>query len=142
MSLDRLRLRVQLPSHALLDREVDKVIAESVHGSFCLEPRHIDYVAPIVPGILSFESDGEETFLGIGEGILVKVGTEVLVSVRDAVGAGSDDGDGLALGQLRHAVRARSRRRAEHEKDARQVVDRLEATLVEKLLDLGVDNGS
>ena len=48
-------------------------------SAFC--PGHIDMVAALAPGILSYTvHDGREEFLGTDEGILVKNGPEVLVS--------------------------------------------------------------
>ncbi|MBV7331646.1 F0F1 ATP synthase subunit epsilon [Chloroflexi bacterium TSY] len=93
-----IRLRILLPQRVLLDRNVSKVIAEAANGSFCLLPRHIDFVAPLVSGVLFFETPkGEETFLAIDAGILVKKGADVFVSTPDAV-VGPD------LGSLRQTV--------------------------------------
>jgi F-type H+-transporting ATPase subunit epsilon len=45
---------------------VTKIIAEAEHGVFCLLPQHIDFVAALVPAILSFEAEtGEEVFVAI-----------------------------------------------------------------------------
>ncbi len=49
-----MRLRVLLPTEVLLDVEVTKVIAEAENGFFCLLPRHVDFVAALVPGILYY----------------------------------------------------------------------------------------
>jgi ATP synthase protein I len=79
-----MRLKVLLPTEVLLNEAVTKVIAEAENGSFCLLPRHIDFVAALVPGLLSFTIDeGHEEFLAIDEGILVKCGAEVLVSTKE-----------------------------------------------------------
>jgi F-type H+-transporting ATPase subunit epsilon len=56
-----MRLRVLLPTDVLVDREAAKVIAEAANGSFCLLPRHVDFVAALVPGILRYTTpQGEE----------------------------------------------------------------------------------
>ena len=78
-------LKILLPERVVLDEPVDKVVAESPQGSFGLLPRHVDVVAPIAPGLLSYTRDEEESFVAVDEGVLVKCGAEVLVSVRDAV---------------------------------------------------------
>ena len=81
-----MRLRVMLPYRVLLDEvDIDKVIAEGLHGVFALLPRRVDFVSPIVPGILLYARDGEERVVGVDEGVLVKRGDEVRISVRDAV---------------------------------------------------------
>jgi len=63
-------LRVLLPEKVVLEREVQKVVAEGENGSFGLLPRHVDYVEPLVPGILSFVPVGEtdEVFAAVDEG--------------------------------------------------------------------------
>jgi ATP synthase protein I len=72
----------------VIDQPVMKVTAEGEGGSFGLLPHHVDWIAALVPGILSFElGTGEEIFVAIDEGILVKQGTMVWVSVRNKVQA-------------------------------------------------------
>ncbi len=67
-----MRLKVLLPTEVLVDQLVTKVIAEAENGSFCLLPRHIDFVAALAPGILSFEVEsGQEGFVAVDQGILV-----------------------------------------------------------------------
>lgn len=81
-----MRLRVMLPTEVLVDRDVVKVIAEALDGEFCLEPRHVDFVAALVPGILtSWRSAEEPQYLAVDEGVLVKCGADVFVSVQDGV---------------------------------------------------------
>lgn len=116
-----LRLRVFLPRETLLDEPARKVVAEAEDGSFGLLPRHIDYVAALVPGILIYVTgEGEERFLAVDEGTLVKVGAEVRVSVLNAV-AGTD------LEALERTVEESFLALAEHEREARSALARLEA---------------
>ncbi len=124
-----MNLRILLPTRILIDRPVDKVIAEAENGSFCLLPRHIDMVAALVPGLLSFTSDRQEQFVAIDEGVLVKNGPDVLVSVRDAV-IGPD------LGLLRLMVTERFEALDEREKRARSALVRLEADFVRRFIEL------
>jgi F-type H+-transporting ATPase subunit epsilon len=77
------RLKVLLPSRVLLDEEVQKVVAEAANGSFGMLPRHVDFVAPLAPGLLSFvDADGEERFVAVDEGMLVKHGVSVPIRRR------------------------------------------------------------
>jgi F-type H+-transporting ATPase subunit epsilon len=125
-----MRLKVLLPSEVLLDAAVTKVIAEAENGAFCLLPRHIDFVAALVPGLLSFETEDErEEFLAVDEGILVKCGVQVLVSTRQAV-------RGPDLGSLRQAIDEQFRAVDEQERKARAAAARLEADLVRRFLEL------
>lgn len=82
-----MKLKILLPTKVLLEQEVAKVTAEAANGSFGLLPEHINFVAVLVPGILSYESDsGQKTFLAVDKGLLVKRRSAVLVSVRQAIG--------------------------------------------------------
>ena len=124
-----MNLKVLLPNEVFLDREVTKVTAEARNGHFCLLPRHVDFVAALVPGLLSFEDEeGRESFLAIDEGVLVKCGPEVLVSTRSA--ARSSD-----LGKLRHVVEEQFVVLDERERLARSAAARLEAGLVRRFMD-------
>ena len=49
-----MQLSIHLPTRVLADLEVDKVVAEGRHGSFCLLPRHSDTVAALVPGLFAY----------------------------------------------------------------------------------------
>jgi F-type H+-transporting ATPase subunit epsilon len=125
-----MRLKVLLPSEILINEEAQKISAEAENGSFTMLPRHIDFVAALVPGLLSFVTkSGHEEFLAVDEGILVKCGSDVLVSTRNAI-IGPD------LGELRHTVEQHFREFDEHEKIARAAVARLEADLVRRFMEL------
>ena len=124
-----MNLKVLLPNEVFLNCEVKKVIAEAQNGCFCLLPRHIDFVAALVPGLLSFEDEqSQEHFLAMDEGTLVKCGSEVLVSTRSA--ASGDD-----LGQLRQVVEQQFEVLDERERLARSATARLEAGLVRRFMD-------
>lgn len=125
-----MKLRVFVPTATIVDRAVAKVIAESTHGSFCLLPRHADYVASLVPGILfAIDERGEETTLGVDRGILVKVGDEILVAVRDAIAD-------APLGELRRVAVEHASERRTSERETRDAVESLEASLVARLAEL------
>jgi len=127
-----MNLKVLLPTEVLVDEAVRKVTAEAANGSFCLLPRHIDFVAALVPGLLSFETDEEEVrevFLAVAEGVLVKSGEEVLVSVRDAVRGGE-------LGELRRIVEEKFKVLDDKEKTARTAMARIEAGFVRRFLEV------
>lgn len=125
-----MRLKVLLPTEILIDAEVIKIIAEAENGSFCLLPRHIDFLAALVPGILSFVTqEGKEEFVALDEGILVKVGQEVLVSTGKGVRSSE-------LGRLKQTVATEFRIRSEREKKALSAGARLEADIVRRFMEL------
>ena len=125
-----MKLKVLVPSEVLIDEEVTKVVAEAENGSFCLLPRHIDFVAALVPGLLSFESGkGREEFIALDRGILIKCDQEVLVSTRNAV-------RGPDLGTLKQTVEESFRVLDDREKMARSAFAKLEANFVRRFMDL------
>lgn len=124
-----MRLKILLPSEILVDESVTKIIAEAENGSFCLKPRHIDFVAALVPGLLSFCSEqGEEIFLAVDEGTLVKCGDEVLVSTRHAI-------RGANLETLKKIVEQEYLNMDETERLARSALARLEAGVIRHYTD-------
>ena len=125
-----MRFKILLPSEIYLDQEVSKVIAEADNGSFCLLPRHIDFVAALAPGLLSIEDEkGQEVFMAVDEGILVKKGQDVSVSTRNVVTIPN-------LGQLREVIEEKFKVIDDREKAARTAAARLEADLVRRLMEL------
>jgi F-type H+-transporting ATPase subunit epsilon len=128
-----LKLKILLPAEVQLETEAEKVSAEAINGHFTLLPRHIDFVAALVPGILFYETaDGEEHFLALDEGILVKKDDQVYVSAARAV-SGDD------LGDLEDTVENELKVISESEKKARTVMARLEADTLRRFKHLGGD---
>ncbi|MDQ6684343.1 MAG: F0F1 ATP synthase subunit epsilon [Pseudomonadota bacterium] len=82
-----MRLKVLLPFQVFVDEgEVSRIVAETPEGSFGLLPHRLDCVAALAPGILIYETAAEgEVCLAVDEGVLVKTGDDVLVSVRRAL---------------------------------------------------------
>jgi len=123
-----MRLKVLLPTTVFVDEEVAKVVAEAENGSFCILPKHIDFVAALVPGILSFESDQGEEFLATDEGILVKCASQVVVSTRKAMRSRD-------LGMLKRTVREEFRSLYEREKKTRTILAKLEADFAKSVFE-------
>lgn len=125
-----MQLKVQVPGRILIDEPVQKIIAEAQNGFFCIEPRHIDFVAALVTGIITyFKGDGMELFLASDEGILVKCGREVMISTFSAI-------PGKDLVTLREAVADFFKTRSDEERLARSAAARLEAAIVRRFIDM------
>ena len=124
-----MQLKVLLPTMVLVDEAVSKVIADAENGSLCLLPRHVDFVAALAPGILSYSMEDGEHFLAVDEGTLVKVGPQVLVSTRHAVGHRSLDALKTTVSKEFHVL-------DEHERQARTAMARLEAAALHRFLEL------
>jgi F-type H+-transporting ATPase subunit epsilon len=125
-----MKLTIYIPSRVFGVVEVDEIIAEGPQGSFALLPRHIDMASALIPGILTcITPEGDEIFFAVDEGILVKQGDDVFVSVRTAVKG--------ALGELREAVVRMTMDIDEKERSAQSAVARLEASFVRRFVELG-----
>lgn len=122
-----MNLEVLLPFKVFAEKTgVSRIIAETSEGAFGLLPNRLDCVAALVPGILVFETEGDgEVCIAIDEGILVKAGTDVRVSVRNAIG-------GTDLGQLRSAVEQEFANLDEQEKSVRSVLAKLESGFIRR----------
>jgi len=129
MPQSQMKLKVLLPFQVYAERAgVMRIVAETRDGSFGLLPNRLDCVAALVPGILVFETESDgEVYVAIDEGVLVKTGLEVLVSVRNAIG-------GSELDQLRNAVEQEFLRLDEHEQSVRAVLARMESGFLRHLV--------
>jgi F-type H+-transporting ATPase subunit epsilon len=125
-----MRLRVLRPTEVLLDVEATRIVAEAANGAFGLLPRHADFVTALVPGVLAYTDAGGATRqVGVDEGVLVKRGSDVFVSVLDAVSAPD-------ITDLADLVQQRFREIDEDERQARGALARLEAGALRRLFEL------
>ena len=118
-------LKVLLPFQVFVEKTgVTRIVAESRAGAFGLLPNRLDCVAALPPGILIYEDDAEgEVCLAVDEGVLVKTGPDVLVSVRNAI-AGAD------LRHLREAVDREFLHLDEQEQSVRSALAKMESSLI------------
>lgn len=128
MSPIRMHLKVLLPFQIFADKAgVSRIVAETRDGSFGLLPHRLDCVAALPPGILIFETEEEgEVYVAVDEGVLVKTGPDVLVSVRRAI-------SGTDLGQLRDTVEQEFLSLNEHEQNVRSVMVKLESGFIRRM---------
>lgn len=131
MPPDRMTLKILLPFQSFLDKSgVRSIVAITNGGSLGLLAHRLDCVAALKPGILSYEVDGEaETFVAVDEGVLIKTGPDVLVSVRRALG-------GKDLGQLRDLVEREFLTLDEREQSVRTVMTKLETGFLRRFATL------
>ena len=115
-------LKVLLPFEVFAnEQDVTSIVVETAQGAFGLLPQRLDCVAALVPGILSFEVDGQdEQFLALDAGVLVKTGNVVLISVRRAL-----RGDDLV--GMRDAVQKEFLTLDSQEEEMRTAMNRLES---------------
>ena len=123
-----MHLKVLLPFRVYAERTgVSRIVAETSEGSFGLLPHRLDCVAALAPGILIYEHETEgEVYVAVDEGVLVKTGLDVLVSVRNAIG-------GTDLGQLHEAVKREFLTLNDREQNIRSVMAKMESGFIRRL---------
>ena len=127
MPASLMHLKVLLPFQVFAEQTgVTRIVAETREGSFGLLPHRLDCVAALVPGILIYQTEaGGEVLVAVDEGVLVKTGADVLVSVRRAIG-------GTDLGQLHAAVEKEFLTLDENEQSVRTAVAKLETGFLQR----------
>jgi F-type H+-transporting ATPase subunit epsilon len=127
---DLMHLRIYTPVKRIADRKARKVCGETAMGSYCLLPRHVDLVASQVPGLIAYETeDGKTEWVAVDEGVVVKRGLEVRISVRDAT-------QGAGLEELEEVVTRHYRNLDLKERESRAAASRLEADFVRRFLEM------
>ncbi len=115
-----MNLRILLPFKVFADvKNVSSMVMETSEGSFGLLPQRLDCVAALVPGIFTYETKGVLYYVAVDNGVMVKAGTQVLVSVRNAVG-------GADLGKLGDLVKKDFKTEDENQKQVTTVIAKLE----------------
>jgi F-type H+-transporting ATPase subunit epsilon len=123
-----MHLKVLLPFQVFAEiADVERIVAETRAGSFGLLPHRLDCVTALAPGILTYQVESQrDVYVAVDEGVLVKTGLNVLVSVRNAIG-------GANLNQLRAAVESDFKNLTEQEQAVRLVMAKMESGLIQRM---------
>lgn len=125
-----MRLKVITPTAVCIDCSIRRLIAEAPNGLFGMLPGHIDFVTALMPSVMTYETDdGNECFVALRAGTLVKAGETIRVAVRGAVQGGD-------LSALRQRVEQEFRHDDDDERVARSALARLEVNMVRRFVDL------
>jgi F-type H+-transporting ATPase subunit epsilon len=128
MPATTMNLRILQPFEIFADiRAVTRIVATTREGSFGLLPRRRDCVAALTPGILIYETPADgEMYVAVDDGVLVKAGADVLVSVRRAIG-------GRDLARLHQTVEQEFLALDADERNVRAVAAKLETGFLRRL---------
>lgn len=123
-----MHLKILLPFEIFAEKTgVSTIVADTRDGSFGLLPHRLDCVASLVPSILMYETAQEgKVYVAVDQGVLVKTGLDVTISVREAI-AGKDPGE------LRDAVQKKFLVLSEQKLKVRAITAKLESNLVSRL---------
>ena len=126
-----MRLEILLPYRVFVDEGgITHITVVTRAGAFGLLPHRLDCTAAILPGILAYRnSAGEDAYLAVDEGVLIKAGPEVTISVRNAIG-------GQDLGKLRTAVEHEFLNLDERERSLRNLIAKVESDFVRRFLEM------
>jgi F-type H+-transporting ATPase subunit epsilon len=115
-------LKILLPYRIFAEiKNVSSIVAETSEGSFGLLPQRLDCVAAIVPSIFSYETETKSKhYLAVDEGILVKTGSQVMLSVRNAFGS-------TDLGKLHESVENEYKNLDDSEREIRSAMAKMES---------------
>jgi F-type H+-transporting ATPase subunit epsilon len=109
---------------------VSRIVAETLEGSFGLLPHRLDCAAALVPGILSYTTNADNTtYLAVDEGALIKSGDAVFVSVRRAIA-------GTHLNDLHESVVREFSTLNTQEREMRSAVAKMESGFIGRLVEL------
>jgi len=110
--------------------EVSTLSAEGMEGHFTLLPAHIDYVSVLVPGIMQLTAENKEHIFAVDHGTLVKIGTSVQISCRNAV-------EGEDISKLSQVVEEKFKEIDDMEKKARSALLGLEYGVIRRFAEFG-----
>tara|TARA_R110001583_G_scaffold12927_4_gene56596 strand:+ start:3681 stop:4082 length:402 start_codon:yes stop_codon:yes gene_type:complete len=122
-------LRVLLPYDVFTEEhKVLRIVAITPQGAFGILPNRLDCVASLSAGILVFEVEGaKEVYIAVDEGVLVKTGSEVRISVRNAM-------SGLGLDELRIKVEEEFIQLNEQQQKLRTVLSKMESGFIQRFV--------
>ncbi|HPF19393.1 MAG TPA: F0F1 ATP synthase subunit epsilon [Anaerovoracaceae bacterium] len=123
-----MRLKFILPYKTILDEDVQKITAPGSEGEFQILPRHIDATWTLRSGILQITA-GRELYYAIDRGVAVKQGDTVYLSTMRAIA-------GDSLGELSRTVEETFKVLDDKEKQAREVLVRLETETIRKFIEM------
>lgn len=120
-----MRLKILLPYRVFMDiKNVSRIVLDTSKGAYGLLPQRLDCVAALVPGIFTYQVEDQEIqYLAMDEGVLVKTGNHVVLSVRNAIG-------GKNLGELHKSVDKEFRSLDEKEKNLRIIMAKMESGFI------------
>jgi F-type H+-transporting ATPase subunit epsilon len=121
-------LKILLPNKVFAKHNnVLRIIVETLEGSYGILPNRRDCSAALTPGILTYETElAKETYIAIDQGIFVKKGHDVFVSVRQAI-------QGVGLSQLRDTVKTEFLTLDEKQQEIRFAMAKLENGFLQRL---------
>lgn len=120
-----MNIKIFLPYKVFAEvSNVSSVVVETSAGSYGFLPQRLDCVAALVPGILTYKTQNEkEIYVAVDEGVMVKAGADILISVRNAF-------KGTDLDKLGELVKSEFKNQNEAEFEVKSVIAKLEVGFI------------
>ena len=128
---DTLKLEVVTPDATVYSEEVQMVTLPALDGQIGILPHHVPVLTQVIPGEIIVRKDGRETFLAIGEGLVLITGDRVAIVTDMAVTAERIDEAKAEQARQRAAARL-------HDKLSDEEVASVNASLARSLAQLKV----
>ena len=104
-----MKLEIVTPDRVAYSGDVQMVTLQGVDGQLGVLPQHVPLLTQIVPGEMTVRHDGRETFLAVGEGLVLITGDHIAIVTDMAVAADSIDEAKAEEARQRAAARLRDK---------------------------------
>ena len=117
-----MQVKILLPHQVFAElTDVSSLVIDTPKGSFGILPNRLDCITPLVPGILTYQTGNQDShYIAIDEGIFVKTGKQVMISVRRAI-------KGNSLDELKKTVELEFLNLDQAQQELRSVLAKLES---------------
>lgn len=106
---ETLKLEIITPDAIVFSDDVQMVTMPAVDGQIGVFPHHVPLLTQVVPGEMIVRKDGRESFLAIGEGLVLVTGDRVAIVTDMAVQAERIDEARAEEARQRAAARLRDK---------------------------------
>ena len=106
---ETLKLEIITPDAIVFSEDVQMVTMPAVDGQIGVFPHHVPLLTQVVPGEMIVRKDGRESFLAVGEGLVLVTGDRVAIVTDMAVPAERIDEAKAEEARQRAAARLRDK---------------------------------
>ena len=106
---DTLKLEIITPDATVYSQDVHMVTLSALEGQIGVLPHHVPLLTELIPGEMIVRTDGRDTFLAVGEGMVLITGDRVAIATDMAVAAENIDEARAEEARQRAAARLRDK---------------------------------
>ena len=106
---DTMKLEIVTPDATVFSEDVHMVTLPTVTGQIGVLPRHVPPLTRLIPGETNVRTDAGETYLAVGEGLVIVTGDRVAIVTDMAIAAESINEAKAEEARQRAAARLRDK---------------------------------